>query len=176
MNKEQLIGLIENYAQTAKPSEIRVEVLPEGIKRDGFHWSVPIRTTSEHVKPYLLYNKLTKIERRLRDENQLDVLFEPEPLPLAPHPAETKMPARLEPERSKAAVVALVEQYAQEEEPADVIVNILGKQARRDGDFWHIPVHTDYALPNRFRYYEKLTDITLRLQDEQDINVLLVPS
>ena len=77
---------------------------------------------------------------------------------------------------SKEEVIRLVEQYMAAEEPVDIKVEVLHNQVRPDGAFWHIPVRTDYNLPKRYPYYEKLTDVEIRLHDEDNIKVLLVPS
>ena len=77
---------------------------------------------------------------------------------------------------SKEEVIRLVEEYMEAEEPVGIKVELLHNQVRPDGDFWYIPVRTDYDLPKRFPFYEKLTDVSIRLQETNHVNVLLVPS
>lgn len=77
---------------------------------------------------------------------------------------------------NKDDVIRLVEEYMEVEEPLNIKVEVLHQQVRPDGDFWYIPVRTDYNLPKRFPYYEKLTDVEIRLHDENHLNVMLVPS
>ena len=77
---------------------------------------------------------------------------------------------------NKEEVVALVRKYAQNEEPVDVVIEVLDNQARPDGDFWYIPVRTDPEMPKRYKYYEKLVDIEHNLHDKEQLDVLLVPA
>ena len=77
---------------------------------------------------------------------------------------------------NKEEVIRLVEEYMEVEEPVNIKVEVLHNQVRPDGDFWYIPVRTDYNLPKRFPYYEKLADVAIRLHDEDHINVMLVPA
>lgn len=76
---------------------------------------------------------------------------------------------------SKEEVIALVRQYAEVEEPREIIIEVL-EGVRPDGPFWRVPVRTSYNLPKRYPYYEKLADIETRLHDENKVDVLLVPS
>ena len=77
---------------------------------------------------------------------------------------------------TKEEVIGLVEKYMAVEDPIDIKVEVLHNQVRPDGAFWYIPVRTDYNLPKRYPYYEKLTDVEIRLEDEDHVHVLLVPS
>ena len=64
---------------------------------------------------------------------------------------------------TKEEVIGLVEKYMAVEEPVSIKVEVLHNQVRPDGAFWYIPVRTDNDLPKRFPFYEKLTDVSIRL-------------
>ena len=48
-------------------------------------------------------------------------------------------------------------------------------EPERDGEYWFIPVSTDRQPANTFDYYEYLAEVEGEIEEEEELNVVLVP-
>ncbi len=77
---------------------------------------------------------------------------------------------------SEQQIGQLVRSYLQSRQPPGSAIEVLEQDIRKDGDWWYVPVRPNHQLPKTYRYYEELTDIENQLRENEQVDVLLVPS
>lgn len=77
---------------------------------------------------------------------------------------------------SEQQIGQLVRSYLQSHQPAGNTIEVLEQDIRKDGDWWYVPVRPDHQLPKTYSYYEELTNIENELRENEQGDVLLVPS
>ncbi len=77
---------------------------------------------------------------------------------------------------SEQQIGQLVRNYLLDHQPVGGTIEVLEQDIRKDGEWWYVPVRPDHQLPKTYRYYEELTDIENQLRENEQIDVLLVPS
>ena len=77
---------------------------------------------------------------------------------------------------SEQQIGQLVRSYLQSHQPAGNTIEVLEQDIRKDGDWWYVPVRPDHQLPKTSSYYEELTNIENELRENEQGDVLLVPS
>ncbi len=55
-------------------------------------------------------------------------------------------------------------------------VEILKEEIHRDNDWWYVPVRPDEETQRTIQYYDLLAEVESELQDEENLNILLVPA
>jgi hypothetical protein len=85
---------------------------------------------------------------------------------------EVKGPVELD----KPAVVEHVREALHKHQPSGTTMEVLEDEVRRKGDWWYVPVRPDVEFPKTYQYYEFLADVEGELQDDQGLDVLLVPA
>ena len=46
---------------------------------------------------------------------------------------------------------------------------------RHEDDWWHVPVYPDSPILEQWRYYEFLASVEEQIEDQNELNILLVP-
>ena len=55
-------------------------------------------------------------------------------------------------------------------------VEVLKEEIRKDNDWWYVPVRPDQETERTIQYYDLLAEVESELQDEENLNILLVPA
>ena len=55
-------------------------------------------------------------------------------------------------------------------------VEMIEDRIRRENDWWYVPVRRKRAFARTFEYYDVLANLEERIEEEQDLNILLVPT
>jgi hypothetical protein len=72
-------------------------------------------------------------------------------------------------------VLQLVREQMRLHHPGGVSLDIGPDPIRYENDCWYVPVLPSAQPPKMYEYYEALAEIEATLEEEQDIQVLLVP-
>jgi hypothetical protein len=72
-------------------------------------------------------------------------------------------------------IVELVREQLGKHHPGGVTLNIGPGPVRRQDEYWYVPVLPTAEPPKTFEYYEALAEVEATLEEEQDVQVLLVP-
>jgi hypothetical protein len=72
-------------------------------------------------------------------------------------------------------VLELVREQLQKHRPGGVDLAIAPRPVRLENDCWYVPVLPTVEPPRMFEYYEALADVEATLEEEQGLQVLLVP-
>jgi hypothetical protein len=70
-------------------------------------------------------------------------------------------------------LVELVQSHLDNAPP--LAVKVVPEGVRQDGDWWTVPVRAAEEPKRQWRYYEFLAGIESELEEEDGVNVLLVP-
>lgn len=60
------------------------------------------------------------------------------------------------------------------ESPASI--EIVDERVRSENEWWYVPVRRKVSFPKTFQYYEVLADLEERLDEQQNLHVLFVPT
>ncbi len=55
-------------------------------------------------------------------------------------------------------------------------VEVLKEEIHRENDWWYVPVRPDQETQRTIQYYDLLAEVESELQDEENLNILLVPA
>jgi hypothetical protein len=72
-------------------------------------------------------------------------------------------------------IVDLVRRYLTHSQNNSLHIAVVENSVRQEGNWWHVPVHTDVE-PRTYQYYDILADVETQIVENEHINVLLVPS
>lgn len=76
----------------------------------------------------------------------------------------------------KQDIVERVRDALRKHQPPGTAVEVLEDEVRRERRWWYVPVRSDAEFPKTYQYYEFLADVEGELQDDQGLDVLLVPA
>ena len=77
---------------------------------------------------------------------------------------------------TKKDVGEIVQRYLEEQEHAEGIkVSVLGGEIRRQKGFWYVPILPTSQPRKMYAYYEALAEVEGKLDDNDGLDVLLVP-
>lgn len=71
--------------------------------------------------------------------------------------------------------IALVQGRLDAHQPKDFKLQVVPEASRRDDDWWYVCVKPDRSGFRAFDYYKVLSEIEREIEDEDEVNVLLVP-
>jgi hypothetical protein len=74
------------------------------------------------------------------------------------------------------AVVEMVKAHVDRHQPAAFRLTVLTEGARQDEGWWYIVVRPDRSGVRSYDYSEALSLVEEEIRDEENVNVLLVPS
>ncbi|MDQ2687134.1 MAG: hypothetical protein M3Y28_04630 [Armatimonadota bacterium] len=77
---------------------------------------------------------------------------------------------------SKESVGKLVRHYLEGQHPEGITIAVLDDAIRRQDDYWYVPVQPDRQPPKMYAYYEALAEVEGELEENDSLNVLLVPT
>ena len=77
MNKKQVIEIVRQSLETQPLRGVTLDVVDEGVHRDGTWWYVPVRADKEQRKRWRHYEALSDIEDQIREAAHLKVLLVP---------------------------------------------------------------------------------------------------
>lgn len=77
---------------------------------------------------------------------------------------------------SKRDVVKVVREYIQDCHPSGLTLEIVEEDVRKEKYWWYVPVRADREPPKLFEYYESLADVEERLDENESLEVFLVPA
>lgn len=77
LSDNDVVVIVRRYLEPNQPQDYRLEVMPDGVKKDGDWWYVLVRPDRNDVRAYDYYDRLAESEVTLRDEEQLNVLLVP---------------------------------------------------------------------------------------------------
>ena len=75
-----------------------------------------------------------------------------------------------------ALIVDKLTQYLDSPRFANLHVELVGTGIRKDGDWWYVPVRRTEQTPRTYEYYDLLASVEQEIEDQDHINVMLVPS
>ena len=56
------------------------------------------------------------------------------------------------------------------------VIEVLADLIRREDEWWYVPVRPGNEARRTIQYYDILSEVEAELQDEEQLNVLLVPT
>jgi len=74
------------------------------------------------------------------------------------------------------SVTNLVREHLGRHSAEGFSVEVLEHLVRHDNDWWHVPVRPSRRLPRISPYYELLAEVEEEIDEQQGLNVLLVPT
>jgi hypothetical protein len=79
-------------------------------------------------------------------------------------------------EVSEHDVVRLVRESLQVHHPTNITIDVIENGISQRNGSWYVPVRPSSQPPKTFEYYESLAEVESEIEENQNINVLLVPS
>jgi hypothetical protein len=76
---------------------------------------------------------------------------------------------------TKERIVELVREELRKHHPGGADLDIGPGPIRRQNDHWYVPVLPSREPPKAFEYYEALAEVEATLEEEEQLQVLLVP-
>ena len=70
----------------------------------------------------------------------------------------------------------LVQKYLQDQHPEGVAITVLAELIRKERNFWYVPVMPDSQPRKMHAYYEALAEVEGALEENDHLDVLLVPT
>lgn len=78
---------------------------------------------------------------------------------------------------TKKDIGEIVQKYLEEQEYAEGYkVSVLAKEIRRQGAFWYVPILPTTQPRKMYAYYEALAEVEGKLDENDGLDVLLVPA
>jgi len=74
---ERIVDLVRRYLEPRQPANYRLEIVPEGVRREDDWYYVVVRPVPEDVRSYEYYGLLTEAEMELQDQEKMNVLLVP---------------------------------------------------------------------------------------------------
>lgn len=72
-------------------------------------------------------------------------------------------------------IIALANKYLEPHQPEDYRLVVIADGVKKDGDWWYVLVQPSREDIRSYDYYGRLAEAEIRLKDEENVNVLLVP-
>jgi hypothetical protein len=79
-------------------------------------------------------------------------------------------------EVSEQDVVHLVRRSLQIHHPANITIDVIENDIRQQNGFWYITVRPSTQPSKTFEYYEALAEVESEIEENENVNVLLMPS
>lgn len=76
---------------------------------------------------------------------------------------------------SKDRIARLVAEQLQHHHPGGVTIEVVRGGVRRQDDYWYVPVRPSAQPPRMYEYYEVLAEVEATLEEEEQLQVFLVP-
>jgi hypothetical protein len=73
-------------------------------------------------------------------------------------------------------VLDLVREQLANHHPGGVTLDIGGGSVRRQDEYWYVPVQPSAQPPKMYEYYEALADVEATLEENEGVQVFLVPT
>ena len=77
VNADQVVELVRQRLKAQRTDGITIDVVADGIRRDGDWWYVPVRPDREPQRTYQYYEWLLEVEDDVKSEAGIDVLLVP---------------------------------------------------------------------------------------------------
>ena len=74
---ERIVGLVQDCLNSHQPKTYRLEVVPDGVKKEDDWYYVVVQPNREDVRSYEYYGLLTEAEMELQDREGMRVLLVP---------------------------------------------------------------------------------------------------
>src|SRR4051794_12021929 len=76
----------------------------------------------------------------------------------------------------KERVIDLVSEQLRHHHPGGVTIVVEPDAVLQRNDYWYVPVRPSSQPPKMFEYYEALAEVEATLQEDEGLEVFLVPS
>ncbi|QNN25258.1 hypothetical protein HED60_24250 [Planctomycetales bacterium ZRK34] len=71
--------------------------------------------------------------------------------------------------------IQLVEQHLNRHQPKEYRLHVIPGATRNEDDWWYVCVGPDRDNIRRYDYYDVLAQISREIEDEDDVNITLLP-
>ncbi|MCC6444550.1 MAG: hypothetical protein IT210_13980 [Armatimonadetes bacterium] len=79
-------------------------------------------------------------------------------------------------EPTEKAIAEAVRQRIKDRHPGGVNLEVLDKEIRLDEGLWYVPILPSAQPPRTFEYYEILSEVEVDIQEQENVDVLLIPA
>ena len=78
-------------------------------------------------------------------------------------------------EQTPQEVARMVRQYLQQQHPDGASLEVIEDGIYQEHAIWYVPILASHEPSKRYAYYEALAEVETDLQENDDLNVLLLP-
>ena len=77
MTKQEVGVMVQRYLDANPLGDITFAVLPDGVRRERYSWSVPVRPSRQPQTMFAYYEVLAEVETQVEEKEQVNILFVP---------------------------------------------------------------------------------------------------
>ncbi len=77
MSEQDITQLVRAQLLLHDSERLHIEVLADGVRKDGDWWHVPVRPTTDAPRTYEYYDRLSEVEDELTESKHVRVLLVP---------------------------------------------------------------------------------------------------